>query len=43
MPVAEVGLGERVQEGDVDAFGALYQEYAPGIYDFPFRVVRQPT
>jgi RNA polymerase sigma factor (sigma-70 family) len=40
VPVAEAGLGERVRDGDVDAFNALYEEYAPGIYDFLRRLVR---
>ena len=41
MPVAEAALGERVRDGDVEAFNALYQEYAPGIYDFLLRLVRE--
>ena len=40
MPVAEAALGERVRDGDVEAFNALYEEYAPGIYDFLRRLVR---
>jgi RNA polymerase sigma factor (sigma-70 family) len=40
VPVAEAALGERVRDGDVDAFNALYEEYAPGIYDFLRRLVR---
>src|SRR4029077_5582867 len=40
MPVAEAALGERVRDGDVEAFNALYEEYAPGIYDFLRRPLR---
>jgi RNA polymerase sigma factor (sigma-70 family) len=40
MPVLEAPLGERVRDGGVEAFNALYQEYAPGIYDFLLRLVR---
>lgn len=40
MPVAEAALGERVRDGDAEAFNALYEEYAPGIYDFLRRLVR---
>lgn len=40
MPVAEAVLGERIREGDAEAFGQLYEEHAPGVYDFLVRLVR---
>src|SRR5256712_5433181 len=45
MPVAVEGasLAERVQQGDSDAFAALYQEYAPAVYDFLARLVHDPA
>jgi RNA polymerase sigma factor (sigma-70 family) len=42
MPVAVAGpsLGERVRQGDPEAFEAVYREYGPPIYDFLVRTVR---
>src|SRR3989442_8974382 len=45
MPVAveEASLAERVRQGDSDAFAALFQEYAPAVYDFLARLVHDPA
>src|SRR5260370_712177 len=40
VAVAEPSLGERVRQGDAAAFETLYRDYAPGIYDFLVRLVR---
>src|SRR5438105_9995502 len=45
MPVAvqEAALGERVRQGDAEAFAALYTEYAPAVYDFLARLIHDPA
>src|SRR2546422_9007903 len=39
VAVAEASLGERVRQGDPEAFEALYEEYTPAIFDFLVRLV----